>query len=183
MLFKSYQNEQSEKPNLGIQTFIMVNACSHPSMFNFYDISNVLKYSIIYSLVQFWLYQPYEVYSITTLYKLQMREREKREGGGEGERKKNWWAVYKYNSVSLCLFVLFIIIITREIFYQGPSPTLPYNFQPLLLNASALLLKQHPLSSFLWLTHLPLHYITLPHYRTGHLTWQYFQSIISMFKT
>lgn len=36
-------------------------------MFNFYDISNVLKYSIIYSLVQFWLDQPYEVCSITTL--------------------------------------------------------------------------------------------------------------------
>lgn len=35
-----------------------------PRMFNFYDISNVLKYSIIYS---FWLYQSYEVCSITTL--------------------------------------------------------------------------------------------------------------------
>lgn len=38
-----------------------------PRMFNFYDISNVLKYSIIYSLVHFWLYQSYEVCSITTL--------------------------------------------------------------------------------------------------------------------
>lgn len=40
---------------------------SPPRMFNFYDISNVLKYSIICSLVHFWLYQPYEVCSMTTL--------------------------------------------------------------------------------------------------------------------
>lgn len=38
-----------------------------PRMFNFYDISNVLKYSIIYSLVQFWFYQSSEACSITTL--------------------------------------------------------------------------------------------------------------------
>lgn len=50
-------------------------------MFNFYDISNVLKYSIIYSLAQFWFYQSSEVCSIN--YTLGVRDEWEGEKGKE----------------------------------------------------------------------------------------------------